>query len=187
MNFKNVLIAIGITAFALPLMLGCGAPAPTTVAEETVAAETPTPAAQEAEFLFVQSATSSNLADGVLTLGGVSDATIYFSDRPERLAGHLTTEEFIGNWGSGDDSFASDPPNATLSILAGEEPQEIVVTINNPRLEGDDLIYDVEILEGSTAAVGGASSLFIDIIGRPLTPVSYAGVARRTTRRAIIY
>lgn len=25
------------------------------------------------------------------------------------------------------------------------------------------------------------------IIGRPLTPVSYAGVARRTTRRAVLY
>jgi hypothetical protein len=25
------------------------------------------------------------------------------------------------------------------------------------------------------------------IIGRPLTPLSYAGVARRTTRRAVVY
>jgi hypothetical protein len=25
------------------------------------------------------------------------------------------------------------------------------------------------------------------IIGRPLTPMSYAGVARRTTRRAVVY
>lgn len=25
------------------------------------------------------------------------------------------------------------------------------------------------------------------VIGRPLTPVSYAGVARRTTRRAVLY
>lgn len=32
-----------------------------------------------------------------------------------------------------------------------------------------------------------AASLFIDVIGMPLTPLSYAGAARRTTRRAIIY
>jgi hypothetical protein len=31
--------------------------------------------------------------------------------------------------------------------------------------------------------VGTASAL----VGRPLTPVSYAGVARRTTRRAVAY
>lgn len=187
MNRNHILIVIGVTTVFLPLMFGCGGKAPTTVAEETVAAATPTPATEEAELLFVQGARSSHLADGVLTLGGVSNATIYFTDRPERLAGHLTTEEFVENWGAGDDSFAADPPNATLSILSGEVPQEIVVTIKNPRLEGDDLIYDVDILEGAAAAEGGASSLFIDVIGRPLTPLSAAGVARRTTRRAIIY
>ncbi len=48
------------------------------------------------------------------------------------------------------------------------------------------------------ALIGGMSCLFVSennppslitkahaIIGRPLTPLSYAGVARRTTRRAI--
>jgi hypothetical protein len=34
---------------------------------------------------------------------------------------------------------------------------------------------------------GADVSVFIDIIGMPLTPVSYAGVARRTYRRAVIY
>lgn len=184
---KHVIVAVGLCALALPLMLGCGATPQPPSAENTAEAPAPTATTEEAEFLFVQGAASSTLADGVLTLGGVGNSTIYFSDRPERLAGHLTTQEFVENWGSGDDSFASDPPNATLSILSGVEPQEIVVTIKNPRFEDGDLIYDVDILEGAEAAEGGASSLFIDVIGRPLTPVSVAGVARRTTRRAIVY
>jgi hypothetical protein len=29
--------------------------------------------------------------------------------------------------------------------------------------------------------------VFIDIIGMPLTPLSYAGVARRSFRRAVLY
>ena len=29
----------------------------------------------------------------------------------------------------------------------------------------------------------GSSALFIDIVGRPLTPLAVAGVARRATRR----
>lgn len=33
------------------------------------------------------------------------------------------------------------------------------------------------------SAEGDASSLFIDIIGRPLTPLSVGGVRRRTRRR----
>ena len=35
-----------------------------------------------------------------------------------------------------------------------------------------------------TAALLGGADVFA-IIGRPLTPLSYAGVARRTTRRAV--
>jgi hypothetical protein len=36
-------------------------------------------------------------------------------------------------------------------------------------------------------ASGGAVSVFIDVIGMPLTPLSYAGVARRGVRRAALY
>ncbi len=189
MQRMKSLTALGIAALTVPLMLGCGgAPqsaAPTVVAVEEAPA--PAPAADQLEFLFVQGADSVSLADGVLKMGGVNPATLYFSDRPDRVAGHLTTQEFVDTWGDGDDSFASNPPNATLSILTGDQPQEIVVTLTEPRLEDGDLVYNVSVLEGADAAVGGSSSLFIDIIGRPLTPVSYAGVARRTMRRAVIY
>ena len=34
---------------------------------------------------------------------------------------------------------------------------------------------------------GSEVSVFIDIIGMPLTPLSYAGVARRGFRRAVLY
>jgi hypothetical protein len=80
-------------------------------------------------------------------------------------------------------SFQADPPNATLSILSGDLPQEIVLVLKSPRIENDDLLYDVQVLEGASEAVGLSSSVFIDIIGRPLTPVSVAGVARRSIRR----
>ena len=42
-------------------------------------------------------------------------------------------------------------------------------------------------LEGNMPAKGGPVSLFIDIIGMPLTPVSYAGMARRTAYRRAVY
>lgn len=88
-------------------------------------------------------------------------------------------------WSKGDDSFASNPPNATLSILDGDEVEDIVVVLKNPRLKGSRLSYTVSVLDGTLPTSGGAASLFIDVIGRPLTPMSVAGVARRTTRRVI--
>ena len=188
MKRNRQLIALGIVTIVAPLMLGCGA-APKDTASEVAEAPAPAaaPATDEVQLLYVQTADSAALADGVLRMVDVSPATIFFSDRPQRVAGHVTTDEFVATWGEGEDSFASNPPNATLSILAGDEPQEIVVVLTEPRLEDGDLVYNVEILEGATAAVGDGCSLFIDLIGRPLTPISYAGVARRTTRRMVLY
>jgi len=144
-------------------------------------------AAKQADFLFVQNAQSIHYADGKLTLKGVSPTTIMFTDRPERIAGHMATARFVPFWSKGKDSFLADPPNATLSIVNEDKVNDVVVVLRDPDLKGDELSYHVRVLEGEMPAKGGPVSLFIDIIGMPLTPVSYAGVARRTYRRAFLY
>jgi len=50
-------------------------------------------------------------------------------------------------------------------------------------MDADDLLYEVALLEGNQNAEGDDSSLFIDTIGRPLTPLSVGGVRRRTRPR----
>jgi hypothetical protein len=49
------------------------------------------------------------------------------------------------------------------------------------------LTFDVQVLEGDLAGADGPASVFIDIIGMPWTPLSFAGVARRTAARAAWY
>ena len=144
--------------------------------------------AKPAEFLFVQNAASMSYANGKLTLKDVSPVTIFFSDRPDRIAGNMATQVWVPFWNDGKDSFAKDNPNANLSVLDKDKTfEDIVVTLSNPVLSGKDLSYDVKVLQGTMPASGGPASLFIDIIGMPLTPLSYAGVARRTAyRRAVI-
>jgi len=139
--------------------------------------------AEEIEALFVQSAAGMAYENGRLTLSGVAPTTLMFSDRPKRVTGHLPTEEFLDSWGDGQDSFADDPPNAVLSIFSEEEVNDVVVVLREPALEADRFSYQVDILDGEMPASGGANSLFIDVIGRPLTPVSIAGVRRRGRRR----
>ena len=69
----------------------------------------------------------------------------------------------------------------------GSTIRDAVVVLKTPALAGDQLTFDVQVLEGDLAGADGAASVFIDIIGMPWTPLSFAGVARRTAARAAWY
>ena len=137
------------------------------------------------EALFVQSAHGLTTSNGSVTFHGLAHATLFFADRPQRVVGHLTSRKFVEQWGEGEDSFAKDPPNAVVSFLEDGDtvPEEVTMTIRDPRLDGDTLTYNVDILDGALPASAGPCSLFIDPVGRPLSPVSVAGMRRRQRRR----
>ncbi len=137
------------------------------------------------EAMFVQMANGFSYEKDAMTLSGIGPATLFFADRPQRVVGHVGTPKFVGQWGDGENSFAADPPNAVLTFLeAGDAtPEEATVVLRDPRQAGDALTYRVEVLEGMLPTSAGACSLFIDPIGRPLSPVSVAGVRRRERRR----
>src|SRR5215475_4276491 len=141
--------------------------------------------AKQADFLFVQTAKGMTFdkSTNKLTLNGISSTTLFFSDRPERIAGNMKTTAFVPFWSTGKDSFLSDPPNADVSIVEGDKLRQVVVVLQTPVLKGDTLTYTVKVLQGDMPAKGNDVSIFIDIIGMPLTPFSYAGVARRSYRR----
>ena len=104
-----------------------------------------------ADFLFVQtSGTAFDADQNRLTLRSASPVTLFFTDRPERIAGNMKTEHFANAfWSEGKDSFLSDPPNADLSVLDDKgNLLEAVVVLRDPVLEGEDLHYTVEIIDG---------------------------------------
>ena len=139
--------------------------------------------------LIVLNARGASLQGQKLTLVGVAQNSIVFADRPVRSAGHVLTAHLLEEWGTGSDSFAKDPPNATVSVFSkdGSTIRDAVVVLKTPTLDGDRLTFDVQVLEGDLAGADGAASVFIDIIGMPWTPLSFAGVARRTAARAAWY
>jgi hypothetical protein len=123
------------------------------------------PAPHKVELLFVQNALSGSFDGKTLTLKGVGP-TLFFSDRPDRVTGHLGTAEFVGHWDKGPDSFAKNPPNATLSILGEKGVTSAVVELTRPRLDRSTLSYSAKVLTGKLPASFKESSLFIDIFGR---------------------
>ena len=139
--------------------------------------------------LIVLNSQGVSLQGNKLVLTGVAPNSIVFADRPVRAAGHDLTSHIIEDWAMGTDNFAKDPPNATVSAFSkdGSAIRDAVVVLKTPKLEGDRLTFDVDVLEGNLTGADGAAAIFIDIIGRPFTPLSFAGVARRTAFRGAMY
>ena len=173
---RQMMTSAAVLASALPL-------------QSALAAAPAAGSAKQADFLFVQSSKGMTFdkATNKLSLTGVSPITVFFSDRPERVAGNMTTATFVPFWSQGKDSFLKDNPNADISILDGGKLVQVVAVLESPQLNGDTLSYTVKVLQGEMPAKGADVSVFIDVIGMPLTPLSYAGVARRSYRRAVIY
>ena len=140
---------------------------------------------QTEQSMFVQTANAITSDGTTLTLKEVTPSTLYFSDRPQRIVGHMTTADFVDLWAEGDNSFEEDPPNAVLAFLepGDEAPQDAVVVIQQPRLENGQLSYSIKTLEGTVPTQAGPVTLFIDPFGRPLSPVSVCGMRRRERRR----
>jgi hypothetical protein len=141
---------------------------------------------EDIEALFVQTAGSLSTDGGkVMTLHGLSPSTIYFADRPQRVVGHMASRRFVDLWGEGENSFEADPPNAVLSFAEPRDqpPDEVVVQISAPHMDGDSLSYEVNVLDGTLPTAAGPCALFVDPFGRPLSPVSAAGMHRRARRR----
>jgi hypothetical protein len=143
------------------------------------------PPIKNIEAMFVQNAHRMTTNNGNVTFHGLAHATLFFADRPERVVGHLSSKRFIDQWGEGENSFAADPPNAVVCFLEDRDtvPEDVTMVLREPSLQGDTLTYKVEVLNGRLPAQTGPCSLFIDPIGRPLSPMSVAGVRRRDRRR----
>lgn len=114
--------------------------------------------------LIVVNARGAKLQGQKLTLEGVSPSAVFFTTRPARGVGHMLTPDMVDIWTTG--SFAKDPPNATVSVFQkdGGGVSDIVAVLKSPKLDGDKLTFDVQVLEGSLANSDGPASIFIDTI-----------------------
>lgn len=124
-----------------------------------------TPSArQHSTALIVLNARGAKFDGQKLVLDGVQPTATLFTSRPVRSVGHIVTPDMVEIWKSG--SFAKDPPNATVSVFQadGSNVSDIVLVLKAPRLEGDKLTFDGQLLEGSLGTADGPASVFIDTL-----------------------
>ena len=195
---KNPVLLPGLIAllFALACIAGCTTTGTTPSPATSCPVVQLTPAAVTGQngtvsLLFVQEAQSGSLVPAVngtwtLTLDGIVPYTLYFSDRPDRIAGFVTTDMFISNF------TWSVPPNAAITIPGGAAGQDtMMVTLSNPQydLQAKRLVYTAALLDdykgdklkelnakaGRTLpATFGRASIFIDNGNSPLQKSPYS-------------
>jgi len=139
------------------------------------------------DMLFVQDAKAMTFDGSRLTLKEANPNIIFFCDRPVRTAGHMDRNAFMKLVTEGENSFADNPPNAAVSIIdAKGEVTEVVVTLSKrPLVSGNDMVFPIKVIDGELPNAGETVIMFIDPIGRPMSPTSVAGVHRRHRRRAV--
>ena len=138
----------------------------------------------------MQNSVSGSFDGKTMTLTGVGP-TIFFSDRPYRVAGQVQTAHFIGHWDSGSDNFEEDPPNATLSVFGKDGIDSVVVELTGPNLKGHTLSYKVRVFRvdcphrlgsplclSTSLGAGRCSLLELPWVGR-LTPSTLPSCCRR--------
>ena len=127
------------------------------------------------KFFAIQHAQSGSISEinetayYLLELNGVSDKTILFSDRPDRIVKSISTLKFIGNWSTGEDSFAVDAPNAVLVIDENEGQQDVaIVELFNPVYDSDKQALMYQVIPDNATSVElpgkfGHITIIIDI------------------------
>jgi hypothetical protein len=123
----------------------------------------------QASLLFVQMAQKidykkSDAQSGVMTLYDVPPQTMFFTDRPNRVVGNVPTSAFVNKWTTdrGPGGFASNPPNAAVTVFQSDGAKTAIVELRNPRLDGNKLSYDVKVLQGIGSTQPAEGVLFID-------------------------
>ncbi|MFG1425464.1 hypothetical protein [Roseixanthobacter glucoisosaccharinicivorans] len=120
------------------------------------------------EMMLTQQAVSMSYDGKSLVLTGVAPLTTFAVDRPERIGGTMTTEQFAKLWNVTADIFKNDPPNAALTIL-GDTPTQVVVELSHVTQSGSTLTFEVGLLDGDLPAKGGPVTLVMaPTVYRPL-------------------
>jgi hypothetical protein len=96
-----------------------------------------------------------------------------FSDRPNRIVASIDTADFIGNWSTGPNSFAADPPNVALVVHddATEQRQDLaVIELFNPEYDSEASTLKFDITAENATSIGlpsefEQSTLVIDSSG----------------------
>ena len=134
-------------------------------------------AAKPSKFMFLQTGTDCALTPSAtsgeyLFRATVGTATTYFSERPDRLAGTMMTQVFVGNFE--DPFFVTSNPNVAITFSGNNSNTgPLIVVLSRPHMVSSSIIeYTMtqSSSQGEVASIdqfmetSGSCSIFIDLV-----------------------
>jgi len=90
-------------------------------------------------YLFSVHAKNGYIKKGKLFLNNVGPSVTYFSDRPQRIAGHMDTDKFLMTWR--DRSLRS--PNIIISFKDNGVYADMTLEVGDPLYDGNDISFHI--------------------------------------------
>ena len=122
--------------------------------------------AKPAKWLFVHTAEIAEITSATTLIMPATREIFAFTDRPNRQYAYMNAQEYALLWDKGEgDTFKSDPPNAVLTWVDGDEAKEAEVVIMHVSVSenGRMLLYTLDVKVGSLAiGMINYPSLFVD-------------------------
>jgi hypothetical protein len=115
------------------------------------------------EWLFVHTAEEAQVINNTTIVMPVTRDVFAFTDRPYRKHAYMTGEQFASGWAkAGSNSFKTDPPNAVLTWVEGEDVKEAEVVITGASFDGNSITYTRKYSATIPSGTLESVSLFVD-------------------------
>ena len=114
-------------------------------------------------WLFVHTADNTQVTNTTIVMPMTNDI-FAFTDRPYRKHFYMNGEQFTSLWDDNEeiDNFYTDPPNAVLTWVDGDEVKEVEVVITDADFDGVNIIYTIENATIKANQPLEGVSLFVD-------------------------
>ena len=114
-------------------------------------------------WLFVHTADNTQVTNTTIVMPMTNDI-FAFTDRPYRKHLYMNGTQYASLWDDNDDTnnFYTDPPNAVLTWMDGDEIKEVEVVITDADFDGVNIIYTIENATIKANQPLEGVSLFVD-------------------------
>lgn len=111
------------------------------------------------EIMFAPQGAHVRYDGTYLILDDVSPVVPFFVDRPLRIAGAITPDQFVEIWGLSEASMRLGPPVASVAVISASRGPAPIVEVESVSVTGQTMTFKVRMVSGDLPEVSGPAAL----------------------------